>query len=129
MVNLVEIRLRLTAELNKLACPKVIPDILDMTPPSKESLAYAADKTVIDIDAAAIDRKRRRCTRIRQAIDRINAGTYDGKCVTCGEEIPEKRLEADLTVMTCVTCETAVEIKRTRSTARRTFSERTLLML
>ena len=32
-------------------------------------------------------------TEIEQALERLDNGTY-GKCVVCGEPIPEKRLEA-----------------------------------
>ena len=44
-------------------------------------------------DVAALDR----------ATSRLDAGTY-GRCLTCGNEIPEPRLEALPATETCVDC-------------------------
>jgi RNA polymerase-binding transcription factor DksA len=38
---------------------------------------------------------------IRLALEKIKKGTY-GRCEVCGEEIPEKRLEANPSARTCV---------------------------
>jgi RNA polymerase-binding protein DksA len=40
---------------------------------------------------------------VDKALTRINAGTY-GKCVRCGDEIPEGRLEAMPTAELCIPC-------------------------
>lgn len=41
--------------------------------------------------------------RIQKALDRIRSGDY-GFCMNCEEDIPEKRLEIDPSVMLCVEC-------------------------
>jgi DnaK suppressor protein len=41
--------------------------------------------------------------RIDQALKRLDDGEY-GYCLSCGEEIPEKRLEIDPTATHCVAC-------------------------
>jgi RNA polymerase-binding transcription factor DksA len=42
-------------------------------------------------------------TLIRAALDRIREGTY-GECITCGELIGEKRLEAIPHAQQCISC-------------------------
>jgi DnaK suppressor protein len=42
-------------------------------------------------------------TRIRNALDRMDKGEF-GICVACGNDIPEKRLEADPAAHLCVAC-------------------------
>ncbi|MFW6081466.1 MAG: TraR/DksA family transcriptional regulator [Desulfosalsimonas sp.] len=41
--------------------------------------------------------------RIQRALDRIGTGDY-GFCLNCEEDIPEKRLRIDSSVMLCVEC-------------------------
>ncbi len=54
--------------------------------------------------ALAAERRRQvRVTRIHEALRRMDAGEY-GYCISCGEEIPERRLEADPAAYQCVTC-------------------------
>jgi DnaK suppressor protein len=54
--------------------------------------------------ALAAERRRQvRVTRIHQALRRMEEGEY-GCCVTCGEEIPDRRLEADPAAHQCVAC-------------------------
>ena len=38
---------------------------------------------------------------VEKALEKIKEGTY-GKCDTCGEEIPEARLEANPAALTCI---------------------------
>ena len=47
--------------------------------------------------------RRQEATRIEAAIQRIDDGEY-GYCVTCGDEISQKRLKVDPTVPTCINC-------------------------
>lgn len=47
-------------------------------------------------------------TEIEQALERLDNGTY-GKCVVCGEPIPEKRLEAIPWAARCVKDEEQLE--------------------
>ena len=56
--------------------------------------------------AMAVEQERRRAlqlSRIDAALARIEAGRY-GECVTCSEEIGDKRLELDPSVPICVDC-------------------------
>jgi len=54
--------------------------------------------------AQATERRRaQESVRIEAALKRIDDGDY-GWCVTCGEAIAPKRLEADPTVPTCIDC-------------------------
>lgn len=56
--------------------------------------------------AMAVETERRRSlelTRIAAALQRMEEGEY-GYCVSCGEEIPVKRLELDPTTAVCVDC-------------------------
>ena len=48
-------------------------------------------------------RRRRRQAQIVAALKRLDEGEY-GYCVVCGEDIPAKRLEVDLTAARCVDC-------------------------
>ena len=49
---------------------------------------------------------------IDNALDRINQNKY-GRCIVCGKEIPEERLEALPYTLMCVSCASAQE-KRNR---------------
>lgn len=47
-------------------------------------------------------------TEVQQALERIDNGTY-GECITCGQPIPEKRLEAIPWAARDVKCEEKLE--------------------
>ena len=49
--------------------------------------------------------------RIRDALARIDAGSY-GKCIDCGRELPDERLEARPEAERCVDCQQKVEASR-----------------
>ena len=51
-----------------------------------------------------------RLQQIDSALDRINQGTY-GRCVKCGKEIPQERLEVLPYALMCVNCASAQERK------------------
>ena len=51
-----------------------------------------------------------RLQQIDRALDRINQGTY-GRCVKCGKEIPQERLEVLPYALMCITCASAQERK------------------
>ena len=56
--------------------------------------------------AMALEAERRRrleLQRIEASLKRLEAGDF-GYCVTCGEQIPLRRLELDPTLPTCVAC-------------------------
>ncbi|MDA0338957.1 MAG: TraR/DksA family transcriptional regulator [Proteobacteria bacterium] len=52
---------------------------------------------------ASEKRRQQRIQRIEGAINRLDDGDY-GWCVTCGEDIEPRRLEADPTSPTCTGC-------------------------
>jgi len=56
------------------------------------------------------DRERKLINKIRQALERIDEGTF-GICESCGEEIGEKRLEARPVTTLCIECKTKQEAK------------------
>jgi len=49
--------------------------------------------------------------RVRAALERLEAGSY-GRCVDCGRELPEERLEARPEAERCVDCQQKVEARR-----------------
>jgi DnaK suppressor protein len=55
------------------------------------------------MSAAVGRRARQELDRIESALRRITNGEY-GFCVGCGEEIAVKRLRANPSVLTCITC-------------------------
>src|SRR4030042_5992913 len=60
------------------------------------------------------DRERRLITKIREAVERIEAGTY-GYCELCGGEISEKRLLARPGTTTGIACKSRQEaLERSR---------------
>jgi DnaK suppressor protein len=54
------------------------------------------------------DRERKLISKIQEAIDRIEKGTY-GICEECGEEISEQRLVARPVTTLCIDCKTSQE--------------------
>lgn len=61
------------------------------------------------------DRERKLITKIKEALQRIDDGSY-GVCELCGEEISEKRLEARPVTTCCIECKKEEEeIERSRS--------------
>lgn len=58
--------------------------------------------------ALASERRRQRILqKIEHALKRIENEEY-GYCIKCDEEINEKRLEFDPTILTCITCATGL---------------------
>ena len=62
------------------------------------------------MSAAVGQRARLELTAIEAALRRIENGEY-GLCVTCGEDIAEKRLRANPSVITCIRCAENAERK------------------
>jgi len=54
------------------------------------------------------DRERKLIAKIREALDRIDAGEF-GECEDCGEEIGEARLKARPVTTLCIECKTEQE--------------------
>jgi len=56
------------------------------------------------------DREMRLINKIREALDRIEEGTF-GICDACGEEIALKRLKARPVTTYCITCKSKMEAR------------------
>lgn len=62
------------------------------------------DAMQVQAMAQATERRRHdEVRRVEAAIKRIDEGEY-GHCISCGEEIPAKRLEVDPIIPTCIAC-------------------------
>ena len=82
------------------------------TPERDNSAADAgAGLTAHDRVAAALESLERHRGGVAAALDRIGAGTY-GRCVDCGEAVPEGRLEARPDAARCITCQAARDRRR-----------------
>ncbi|GDX78195.1 RNA polymerase-binding transcription factor DksA [Deltaproteobacteria bacterium] len=78
----------------------------------KENLADAIDLASMesnrDFQLRIRDRERVLIHKIKEAIGRIEQGDY-GICVSCGNEIAEKRLMARPVATHCIDCKTELE--------------------
>lgn len=74
---------------------------------AKETFPDPTDRAALEADRNFLlrirDRERKLISKIKEAIARIDDGTY-GICESCGEEIGEKRLEARPVTTLCVAC-------------------------
>lgn len=62
------------------------------------------DAMQVQAMAKAVETRRQsRAAQLKAALRRLDEGEY-GYCVGCGEDIPAKRLETDLTIARCVNC-------------------------
>ncbi len=66
---------------------------------SEQAVAREDDEALDGVERAAMAE----IARIRQAIGRIEAGTF-GQCLACGEPIAEARLRASPTAARCIAC-------------------------
>ncbi|MEK6777595.1 MAG: TraR/DksA C4-type zinc finger protein [bacterium] len=77
-----------------------------------ENLPELGDQAMVEIDSNFLlrlkDREKRLLTKIDQALDRIEKGTF-GICEECGQEIGAKRLEARPVTTMCIECKTDQE--------------------
>ena len=84
----------------------------------KEQLADPLDIASMesnrDFQLRIRDRERVLIRKIKEALDRIEAGEY-GLCVICGQEISEKRLLARPVAAHCIDCKTEAEQLERRS--------------
>ena len=77
-----------------------------------ENLPELGDQAMVEIDSNFLlrlkDREKRLLTKIDQALERIEKGTF-GICEECGQEIGLKRLEARPVTTMCIECKTDQE--------------------
>lgn len=62
------------------------------------------------------DRERKLILKIKQALARIEEGTF-GICEECGEEISQERLKARPVTTLCIECKTKAEAEEKKKTA------------
>lgn len=78
----------------------------------EESFPDPTDRASVESDRNFVlrirDRERKLISKIREALDRIEKGTY-GICEECGEEISEQRLLARPVTTLCIDCKTSQE--------------------
>lgn len=79
----------------------IVNDVRDMEDDSFSNL-------IVDTNLAEIDRDAGELQRIDGALRRIAEGSY-GQCVSCGQEIPKRRLLAEPTAARCVQCQERYE--------------------
>jgi RNA polymerase-binding transcription factor len=74
---------------------------------SKENFPDPTDRAAMESDRNFLlrirDRERKLISKIREAMERIEDGTY-GICESCGEDISEKRLKARPVTTLCIEC-------------------------
>ncbi|WP_299616988.1 TraR/DksA family transcriptional regulator [Pelagibius sp.] len=74
---------------------------LDQTRVGRLSRMDALQNQAMSLEAER--RRQAELQRIEASLERIESGDY-GYCVSCGEQIPLRRLELDPTLPTCVDC-------------------------
>ena len=83
----------------------------------EDSSADLADEATVESDQSFLlrvhERERNLVVKIREALDRIENGTY-GLCEECGEEISEKRLTARTVTTLGIECKSSQEQQESR---------------
>ena len=64
-----------------------------------------------DREEASLEILQAQQERIREALERLDAGTY-GRCVDCGQSLPDERLEVRPEAARCVSCQQKAESVR-----------------
>lgn len=97
---------RLDALLSDAA--KTVNELTD----DEENFPDPTDRATVESDRNFLlrirDRERKLIMKIREALKRIDEGTY-GICEECGEEISEQRLMARPVTTLCIDCKTTQE--------------------
>ncbi len=78
-----------------------------MNKTDEENMPDPGDRASLETDRSFTlrvkDRERKLVSKVQEAIERINDGTY-GVCEYCGEPISEKRLTARPVTTSCIEC-------------------------
>ena len=89
-------------------------DLTDDKDNPADALDLASMESNRDFQLRIRDRERVLIRKIKEALQRIDDGEY-GVCVSCGEEISEKRLIARPVATHCIDCKTEAEQLERRS--------------
>ena len=115
-INLEQIKQRLEAKRAELqenikslteAYPQPV-DAVEASDDSKDFEDIAVDFLETQQEQSLLVNQQALLTEVELALERIEKGTY-GKCVDCGQPIPEKRLEAIPWAARDVKCEERLE--------------------
>lgn len=79
---------------------------LDQHPADSGSNLADADR-----EEASLEVLRAQLERVREALGRLDEGAY-GRCVDCGRELPDERLEVRPEAERCVDCQQRAESRR-----------------
>ncbi len=89
----------------------------DMTLGPEDNFPDPTDRAALESDRNFTlrlrDRERKLIAKIKEAIKRIEGGTF-GTCESCGGEIEEKRMIARPVTTECIDCKTAAEEEEVR---------------
>ena len=110
-IDLEKYKKKLTEERDRLN--KEIGTVGELSEPAPDDLQITAANAplisdVKDVEATITEMKSDRLEKINAALQSIDEGTY-GKCVVCGKQIEQKRLDAEPTAMTCMEHSRAAE--------------------
>lgn len=103
-------RFMLTQEINKLLgeAEKTVSEMTN----GKENYPDPNDRASLESDRnfelRIRDRERKLISKMKEAIQRIDTGTY-GICTSCGGDISDKRLTARPVTTLCIDCKTKQE--------------------
>jgi DnaK suppressor protein len=102
-----ELRASLVARLESLrAASETTADNRRPVELDQTSVGRLSRMDAMQVQAMALATERRRheeARRVEAAIRRIDEGEY-GYCISCGDEIPAKRLAVDPIIPTCIRC-------------------------
>lgn len=91
--------------------------VSDMAGAPEENFPDPTDRAALESDRNFTlrlrDRERKLVAKIKEAIKRIENGTF-GVCESCGGEIEEKRMLARPVTTECIDCKTAAEEEEVR---------------
>ena len=87
---------------------KTISEMTDHSDNYPDPTDRAAAESDRSFELRLRDRERKLLGKIREALDRIDNGTY-GTCEECGDEIAAARLEARPVTTYCIDCKTRQE--------------------
>ena len=84
---------------------------------SDEAPADPTDRAALESDRNFLlrmrDRERKLLTKISEAFERIEDGSY-GRCEECGGEIGIERLKARPVTTLCIACKSAQEVRESK---------------
>ncbi|MEW6719160.1 MAG: RNA polymerase-binding protein DksA [Thermodesulfobacteriota bacterium] len=91
--------------------------VVDMTTVGDENFPDPTDRALLESNRNFTlrlrDRDRKHLAKIKEAIKRIESGTF-GICESCGGDIDEKRLIARPVTSLCIDCKTEAEEEEVR---------------